>query len=75
MNRMTKLELKHNLLKRVICIEDEAVLMKLRKCIDDHIAKQKAWDDGILEAIKQVESGKTFPANEVFERIRNKFWK
>jgi len=43
--------------------------------IDTYLEMHEAWVDGIEAAIRQDDSGLTFPADEVFQRVRGRFWK
>ena len=47
----------------------------MEEAIDNYLEMNAAWVKGIEDAIKEADEGLTMPANEVFERVRKKFWK
>ena len=47
----------------------------MNEAIDNYIEMHQAWMQGIHAAIAQDDTGKTLPATQVFDELRNKFWK
>ncbi len=47
----------------------------MEEAIDNYLEMNAAWVKGIEDAIKEADAGLAMPAKEVFERVRNEFWK
>lgn len=63
---------KANLLDDLAKRDDRSRNYVINTAIDAYLAMRQQWDEGILQALQEVEEGKVSPAEEVFARLEQR---